>query len=252
MLKAVIFDLDDTLIDWSGFNADWATLEIRHLERVVNYIRSQGYRLPDVAAYAQEFRMRTAAAWTDARVTLRAPNLGTILVETAAHFGVPREALDIRCCLEAYEWGAVEGTQPFPEVPTVMEALHRAGMRVGIVTNAFQPMWLRDREMEMHGLLHYFPECRISAADFGYLKPHPTIFEHALNILGTQPEETVFVGDNPVADIVGAQSAGLQAVLRLTNHSEREVTATPDAVIRDLSELLPVLDAWHPGWRSGT
>jgi putative hydrolase of the HAD superfamily len=84
----------------------------------------------------------------------------------------------------------------------------------------------------------------------GYLKPHPLIFQTALRCVGTQPDETVFVGDDPEADIVGAHKAGLRAVLR--RQTRRKVSLdsiTPDAEINGLDELLPILDQWYPGWR---
>jgi len=125
-------------------------------------------------------------------------------------------------------------------------------VETAIVTNAFQPMWLRDAELKQHGILDYFPKCRVSAADAGYLKPHPAIFEHTLNQLGIQPEEAVFVGDNPIADIAGAQAAGMQAVLRVTTPVPPMLSGliVPDAAINGLPELLPILDNWYPGWRN--
>ena len=252
MLKAVLFDLDDTLLDWSGFKSDWVTLESNHLSGVVEFIRSQGYPLDDIQAYTAEFRNRTTAAWTAARTSLRAPNLGTVLVETAVALGVPANALDMRQCLEAYRWGRVEGTTMFAEVPEVLRLLHDNGIKVGIVTNAYQPMWLRDIEIQLHGLLEFFPDCRISAADAGYLKPHPAIFQAALNCCGVKAEEAVFVGDDLEADVAGAQAAGLQAVLRISRRSRALLggTVVPDASIKSLLELPPVLDSGFPGWRS--
>ncbi len=251
MLKAVLFDLDDTLIDWSGFHGDWARMERQHLHNVVDYIRVNVHPLNDLDAYATEFRMRTMDAWTAARTSLRAPNLGTVLVETAVALGVPSEKLDARRLLEVYAWNAVPGTRMFPDVPGALMQLHRRHIKVGIITNAYQPMWIREVEMASHGILQHFPECRISAADIGYLKPHPTIFQAALNCLDVKPNETVFVGDDPDADISGAEAAGLYAVLRYSpgQESEIEPSIAQDARITSLVQLLPILDRWFPGWR---
>jgi FMN phosphatase YigB (HAD superfamily) len=251
MLKAVLFDLDDTLLDWSGFKSDWETMELKHLDQVVQFIHTEGHNLGDVQAYSAEFRSRTTAAWAAARTSLRAPNLGTVLVEAAVALGVPANALDMRRCLEAYQWGAVEGTCVFPETPEVLRLLHENGIQVGIVTNAYQPMWQRDVEIQTHGLLDFFPNCRISAADIGYLKPHPAIFQAALHCCGAKADETVFVGDDLEADIAGAQAAGIQAVLRFSRRSRPMLggTVVPDATVKALTELIPVLDDWFPGWR---
>lgn len=250
-LKGVLFDLDDTLLDWSGFQADWETVHRRHLSGVLDWFERQGYPPPDLDDFTDAFQERTASAWNGARSSLRAPNLGHVLLETAGEFGLPPGEIDIVQALDAYEWGAIEGTVIFPEVRETITKLRTQGIRVGIVTNAYQPMWLRDIEIDMHGILDLFPDCRLSAADVGYLKPHPAIFQAALDCLGTHPEETVFVGDDPEADIAGAQAAGLLGVLRSTPRTRPMVNPiVPDAIIHDLTELLTLLDGWYPGWRA--
>lgn len=248
-LKAVLFDLDDTLIDWSGFKADWAAVEQKHLRGVFDHVCAT-HPLKDFDAYVAEFRARVMAAWTAARTTLRAPNLGALLIESAVALGAPAAALDARRCLEAYAWEAVIGTVGFPDAGGALTLLSQHGIKVGIVTNAHQPMWLRDIELRTHQLIDFFPTCRISAADVGYLKPHPTIFQTALNCLGVLPSESVFVGDDPEADIVGAQAVGLLAVLRRSRRTNPNPTRiVPDEVIDSLEELPAILDGWYPGWR---
>ena len=88
-LRGILFDLDDTLLDWSAFGGDWSALERAHLRGVFDYIRAEIHPLDDLDAYSAEFGSRMTAAWTTARTTFHAPNLGTLLVETSAAFGVP-------------------------------------------------------------------------------------------------------------------------------------------------------------------
>lgn len=251
MLKAILFDLDDTLIDWRGFRQDWPTFEIQYLRRVFDFVRGAGVLLDDFDVFVESFRERTREGWRVGRANLLAPNLGAILLQTVEALSGVAGKVSVRDCLDAYQWKAVPGTVPFPEVPDMLNLLRQKGVRLAIVTNAYQPMWIRDVEMSDHGLLEFFPDCRISAADVGYLKPHPAIFQAALDGLGVTPPEAVFVGDNPVADIAGAQSAGLQAVLRVTTPMPPMLSGliVPDAAINSLTELPAVLDEWHPGWR---
>lgn len=251
-LKAVLFDLDDTLLDWSERDGEWSAFEYPLLRRVYGYVCQYVQPLPEFAAFVEEFYHRTREGWNHGRTSLVAPNLGVILVQTAEALGVPVGYLDPRRCLEVYGWGAIPGTRPFPEVPEVLALLRDQGVKVGIVTNAYQPMYLRDIEIEQHGLLPYFPDCRISAADVGYLKPHPAIFQAALDQLGIRPHEAVFVGDNPTADIAGAQAVGLQAVLRVTHPLPPMLSGliVPDAALNSLVELPLILDNWFPGWRA--
>jgi HAD superfamily hydrolase (TIGR01662 family) len=258
-LRAVLFDLDDTLIDWSGFSGDWQMMERPHLAGVMRYIHQQGYAPSTVDAeneldalieqYAVEFRTRTMDAWKSANETLEAPHLGRMLVHAAEVLGVPPGVLDPDACLRAYNWAAPAGTVAFPEVVDVLPMLRAAGLHVAIVTNAYQPMWLRDIEMQHHGILDHFVDCRVSAADVGVLKPHPRIFQTALDCLGVTAAEAVFVGDDADADIVGARAVGMRAVLRRTRRYRDEMAVLPDATISTLHELLPLFDTWFPGWR---
>ncbi len=253
MLKSIIFDLDETLIDWSGFKEDtWDALHAYHLTGVFEYLR-EFVPLNDYDTFVSEFRSRITNAWQSARETLVAPNVPAALVDAALAVGVPKGSIDKPRLLEAYRWKQIEGTVTFPEVAETLTELRAAGLRLGIVTNADQPMALRDLELESLGLAEFFPECRVSAADHGYLKPHPSIFRAALDCLGTEPNESVFVGDDLNADIIGAQRAGLFAVYRRSRGVFESVKPNPDvqpdATITDLTELPAVLDAAFPGWR---
>lgn len=252
MLKAILFDLDDTLLDWSGFNLDWTTLERQFLRRVFDYIGTVAPPLPDFDPFVTEFHHRIREAWRMGRGSLIAPNIGVVLVEAAEVLGTPPGVLTVEGCLVAYDWHAVPGTKLFPEVPQVMALIRQQGIKTAIVTNAAQPMYLRDIELEEHGLLTYFPDCRLSAADAGVLKPHPNIFQIALERLGVTAAEAVFVGDNPIADIAGAQAAGMQAVLRVTKPVPPMLSGLiiPDAALNSMDELPMILDDWFPDWRS--
>jgi putative hydrolase of the HAD superfamily len=244
MLKAILFDLDDTLIDWSGFTLAWEALESRHLRKVFEHLKLQS----EFQHYNDEYLRRARDAWAEARNTLRAPHLGRLLVDSAVAVGASIDSIDMAACLEAYGWQIVENTLLFPEVLEMLQALTDRGLKLGIVTNSFHPITVRDLEITAHGLADFFPDCRVTAADVGYLKPHPEIFEFALKKLGVTTDEAVFVGDNAVADIAGAQGAGMYAIQRRIRD---RIPATsglvvPDAVIHSLAELPEVLDKLFP------
>jgi len=75
------------------------------------------------------------------------------------------------------------------------------------------------RELQCLGLAQYF-DAQVFCRDVGWRKPAKTIFESAIKALGTQPGECLFVGDDPRWDIVGARSAGMEAVLLDRGYSE--------------------------------
>lgn len=250
MLKAVIFDIDDTLLDWSGFTGMWTDAERPHIEKVVQHITAL-HPLAENANYIDAYVSRVQAAWGSARSSLIAPHLGRILIDTAIALGVPDHILDLQKVMEAYAWDLVEGITLFPDVIDTLTRLRDNGIELGLVTNSFHPASLRDKELEALGLLEFFPNCRVTAADAGVLKPHADIFYKALEKLNATPDEAVFVGDNPVADIAGAQGAGMRAVLRVKSPPQPLISGliVPDAAINSLHDLDAWLDEWFAGWR---
>lgn len=255
-LKGVLFDLDDTLIDWSGFEGDWHEIEKESLKNVYDFLIAQNRAL-DISfnGFVAAFDDRVQEVWADARTSMRAPHLGSVLMEALQEFGfVPDDIINMQTCMEKYNWQAMPGVRVFPDVVKALTTFGEHGVKVGIVTNAFAPMALRDIELKTFGLWPYFERdaARVSAADIGYLKPHPIIFEHALALIGTPPDETVFVGDNPIADISGAQKAGMKTVLRVNYAAPPPLKdiVQPDAMVTNFDDLMPILDKWYPGWRS--
>ncbi len=251
-LKGILFDFDDTLIDWSGVKLGWREIETPRLSQVHAYINRdlQSFNV-GIDQLVDRYMEHTRSAWEAARVTLRAPNMPRLLLTTLMELGVAGEKLIPSEVIKAYDWGAVPGTVVFPDVPPMLETLVARGIKIGIVTNASQPMRMRDAELTAHQLIDYFPDCRLSAADVGYLKPHQRIFKSALNLMGTAPDETVFIGDNPIADIGGAQSSGMRAILRLKpGHNSYRGLAVPDGSLHSLDELPSILSEWYPNWRS--
>lgn len=252
MLKAILFDMDDTLIDWSQRSQDWQVFEREHLARVFHYIAKEVHPVRAPEAFYDAARTLSRQAWQDAERDLHAPHLGAVMRSALARIGVPPNLIDIDACLRAYDWQPIGGVAAYPDAVEVLPVLASHGVKIGLITNAFQPMWMRDRELEAYGLLAHFADCRLSAADVGYLKPHPAIFEAALQCLDIQANEAVFIGDNLEADIAGAQSIGMRAVLRVSVPVAPRLNGSiiPDEQIITLHDLLPILDEWFPGWRS--
>ena len=248
-ITCVLFDMDDTLIDWSGSKSNWAETERRHISYVYDYLTEMG-RVPNVSIehFSTSYRERVMDGWAESRSTLRAPQMvrimRTVLEECEVTFD---DAFTVEMVLKAYNWQGMDGVCVFPDVPDALQKLVDMGIKIGILTNAFQPMWMRDAELERFGLLQFFPEVhtRMSAADLGYLKPSPDVFKKALANMGTTPEETIYVGDNLAADIAGAQSVGMRAILRDVHPKSLASTLVkPDAVVKRFDDLLQLVEDW--------
>jgi putative hydrolase of the HAD superfamily len=255
MLKAILFDLDQTLIDWDRVEQPWEEYQYQRILNIFEFVKGNLYALRDPDQFFEAYLMELAGAWQLGGLTLRAPSVTTIIAETLKACGVPDDRLDMDDVMRVYDWQPPAGERAYPDALDVLPELRAHGLEMGVVTNSAHPMTYRDRELSAIGLLELFPRCRLSAVDVGYLKPHRIIFERALDLLGVQAEESVFVGDNLAADIAGAKNAGLYAVWRTNGHPQledaNEDEIIPDGTINTLHDLLPLLDGWYPGWRNG-
>ncbi|WP_038497154.1 HAD family hydrolase [Collimonas arenae] len=126
---------------------------------------------------------------------------------------------------------------PFNDVRPALTSLQQR-LPLGTVSNGFA-------DLGKIGLASHF-QASIAAHSFGSAKPDPAIFHAACAALNVAPQETLYVGDDPLLDVVGAQQAGLQAVW--INRFERTLPAgiQPQASCTSLHEL----ETWLDGYRT--
>jgi putative hydrolase of the HAD superfamily len=250
MLRAVIFDLDDTLIDWSDFSMPWTELVQMQLEPVHRWLTEQGHKVPPIAEMGAAYSDLTRSAWRSTTgpewVSPRQIDLISQLMLTCQ---VDPRKLDLFGLQSRLDWDLAPGVRVFDDTHEVLQTLRAYGFKLGLLTNAAQPMWLRDRELNTLGMTAYF-DYRITAGDVGRLKPHPVPFQQALDGMGISADEAIHVGDRPQDDVVGAQAAGMRAVwIRRLNSHPLGDGVRPNAIIDSLAELFDVIDRWYPGWQ---
>lgn len=133
-----------------------------------------------------------------------------------------------------------------PEVtPTVIE-LYKRGYDLGIIANTITESEIPDW-LEEDGLTNYFKVVSLSSK-VGIRKPDPEIYLDAARRIGVDPAQCVYVGDNPVRDIEGAQAAGFGMVIILHEPATLKKYPEPgkfipDRTIYNLRELLDIFPA---------
>jgi putative hydrolase of the HAD superfamily len=159
------------------------------------------------------------------------------------------DCLDARLCerlgeasftraVEAYGVPALEfPPAPMPGAIEALRALSARGVRLGIVSNTGRtPGVVLRRILERHDMLRYFDALAIAYSDeVGFRKPDPRIFRRALDALGVPPARALHVGDNPDADVAGAQRIGMRTV----HYAFAGAAPSPvaDLVVEDLADL---------------
>jgi putative hydrolase of the HAD superfamily len=95
------------------------------------------------------------------------------------------------------------------EVPAILTALKKAGYLLGVVSNRVKPYHEQLEAMQLRDRFAF----TLAAGEINAYKPDRGIFDEALRRAGTSAPETMYVGDNYFADVVGSQRAGLRPVL---------------------------------------
>ncbi len=240
-ISAVLFDMDDTLIDWSGFEGDIAALETDGIGNIYRYVIDEGHALTPFLEFQEAFRETAVLAWQEAKKSWSGVSFVNILRRLLTQCGIDISQIDMDAALRAYGWGPISGVTPFADTLPVLTVLKEQGYKIGLITNAMQPMWMRDVELRAYGILDFL-DVRLTSGDVGYMKPHPIIYQRALAQLDVPPEKAVFVGDRPANDITGANEAGLISVLISPPHLNRALDGVrPNYTITTLTELLPIL-----------
>jgi len=120
----------------------------------------------------------------------------------------------------------------------VLREVKALGLPVGLVSNAgATPGFVLREIMGGYGLLEYFDDT-VFSDEVELSKPAAAIFERALEPFGVAPDEAVFVGDQPILDVLGPQNAGIWTVQ--LGHIEED-GIEPHARIGRLDELVPAL-----------
>ena len=129
-----------------------------------------------------------------------------------------------------------------PEMPFVLQSIQQMGLKMGIISNVNSRGQV-PTNLKEYGIIHYFDPIVLSS-EYGYRKPDPAIFHHAARLANVPTSQCVYVGDRIVRDIDGARRAGFGLAIQIKHdfdHGEDDSGSRPDAVIRNMTELLEIL-----------
>jgi HAD superfamily hydrolase (TIGR01549 family) len=248
-LKAIFFDLGDTLWHFPKMPPR-EVIRGETMKRVGGLVQSWGYDMREGERRMLGRDIRFAVE----EETHRAfhgdcvdPAYPELCRRIAGRHGIeitPEQGEDL---WEAWNLGgAFLGRELFPDVLDTLRWLRDRGYRLGAITNRGYSGPRFHEEVAALGLTDFF-EVMVVSCDVGYMKPHPRIYQEAFDLTGLEGAECVMVGDNPRADVEGARTMGMIAVLRrppvaepveeTTDEPELSGPVLPDYVINTIGEL---------------
>ena len=218
-IRAVIFDLDDTLIDRCTMFWNWA------VDFMQQHTELSDASILDVVSRLAAFERRGA--------TPRVEVFRFFESEAEKH----RAAFSLAQIQRSYLEDYYRYTVVFDDTLETLAALKEAGYPLGIITNGHKE--LQGQKIARAGLAALMTVILISEA-VGFAKPDKRIFHLAAEQLGYAPSECLYVGDRFEWDVEGPLSAGMHACFYRRNIAEDEQRSFPCMIDR-LSELKTLL-----------
>jgi putative hydrolase of the HAD superfamily len=212
VLEAVLFDWGDTLMQFSW---DEELVEAGQRAGLEALGRDE---LPNVDLVATHFRERYLPFfWVPG--TIEEIEYPALVRELLRHFNVEISGEELERFLDAEHTAWQPARQLSSTTHALLESLRAQGLKLAVVSNAFDPGWLLRRDLEQMGIAQRI-DFSVFSSEVGKRKPHRAIFETALDALDVSPETALFVGDRLYEDVRGAAEVGMRTVQALWHRAD--------------------------------
>ncbi|MCL5773358.1 MAG: HAD family phosphatase [Firmicutes bacterium] len=200
MLKAVLFDLYDTLI----------------------YIEIEAYlkgreRLAAALGVSTEFLFSLWRKHIHARFTGKILTLEDMIKVAAGELGITLDAEVIKELAREEQENLLSSVNPYPDTGNLLAYLKSKGLKICLVSNASQAS---APVLSKVNLERYF-DAVVFSFQIGITKPEPAIYHEALKRLDVKPEEALFVGDGASEELEGAERAGIKALKVVQDYQDK-------------------------------
>ncbi|MED5103592.1 MULTISPECIES: HAD family hydrolase [Niallia] len=212
MIKAIIFDLDGTLLNRDASIEMFVDCQYDRLNIELGHIPKDTYIKRFIELDQRGY------VWKD-----------KVYQQLAAEFEV--KEITWEELLQDYLSQFKNHCMPFPNLKKMLEGLKSQNLLLGMITNGFGQFQMDN--LKSLQIEKYFDVILVSEWE-GIKKPDPRIFNKALNILNVQANEAIFVGDHPENDVLAAKKVGMKGIWKKDLHWRN---AEADLIVDDLGEL---------------
>ena len=210
------------------------------LKKVFDYLSSKNLSLPNFEKFLDATRKIFFPMTQESLSTNKEARFEVALEKIMRQFKIPfNEGITLENLLEIYYLEVYSKRKLYPEVLSVLNSLKSIGVRMGVVSNTTNPRFMKENEMQAAGLKPYF-EFAIYSSETPYRKPHPSIFELAIEHLNMKPEEILFVGDNISMDVIGAKNVGMKSAWINRERKKMLAGGEADYELHSLEDLLKI------------
>ena len=195
MIKAVLFDLDNTLIDFMKMKRICS-------EEAISAMIDSGLPVSKNSGIKKLYKMYEKYGIENQK----------IFQEFLSELTGKVDKKMLASGISSYRKVKAGFLKPYPNVVKVLIKLKENGIKLGILSDAPELQgWIRLADMN---IIHFF-DIVLTLGETGVEKPSKKPFNMAIKKLDVKPEEILFVGENPERDIKGAKSVGMKTALAL-------------------------------------
>ncbi len=237
-LKAVLFDMGSTLLEFE--NSTWDVLGRICAEKGYEFLKQKKVNLPDFENFYKMLSDEFLKAQALVEEDLKEFKFENVVWNFFKLLNLPTSDGLYDSFLKVYYEPITDQLTLIDGAEKVLRYFKDKNLKIGLVSNTIFPERFHLMELKRFGLYPYLDNHLFSSA-VGVRKPHSKIFLKALNELGVNSEEAVFVGDRLIEDVGGAQKVGMKGILRYHEGRDYSAPISPDAQIDHLKELPEVV-----------
>lgn len=222
MIRAVIFDLDNTLVDFMG-------MKKQAVSAAVSSMIDAG-----LALSPEEVEARINMIYQERGIEFQ-----NVFDQLLYDIFQKVNYKILSAGVVAYRRAREAALVAYPHVMMTLVQLVKRGIRLAVVSDApGREAWLRLCYLNVHHLFDHV----VTFEDTGEHKPSPKPFRRALDLLQVKPEEALMIGDWPERDVVGAGQLGIKTVFARYGDTFGTVESHADYEVTDVSQLLEIID----------
>ena len=220
-IEGVVFDLDNTLLDFMKMKQVAVRSAIRGMIEA-------GLKIDEKKSFEDIITLYEKIGWENQKV------FDVFLENSIGHVDNKFLAAGI----VAYRRAREANLLAYPNVNKTLIKLTKLGMKLAVVSDApSREAWMRIYYLNLH---HFF-DVVITFDDSGERKPSSIPFEMALEKLGLEPQSSLMIGDWPERDVVGAKKIGMKTAFAVYGDTFGTKVSGADWDIKDISELTSII-----------